>query len=145
MNNLCKKKHQNISWSPLKTRDITTEPLFLSHSENLQLVLSLKLLIFGHYFTFKVILEFKTTPFLGITPPPTWIFFIEILIFLALKVTFLRKVSRCLAFSRRWVDNHFYMAKWTIIYTTVQYTELHNTALNYTRLHYTKLYYTTQN
>ena len=33
----------------------------------------------------------------------------------ALQVTILRKVSRCLAFSRKWVGNHFYMAKWTLI------------------------------
>ena len=29
---------------------------------------------------------------------------------------FLGKVSRFLAFSRKWVGNHFYMAKWTLIY-----------------------------
>ena len=27
------------------------------------------------------------------------------------------KVSRCLAFSRKWVGNHFYMAKWTLMYS----------------------------
>ena len=34
----------------------------------------------------------------------------------ALQVTILRKVSRCIAFSRKWTGNHFYMAKWTLIY-----------------------------
>ena len=34
----------------------------------------------------------------------------------ALQVTILRKVSRCLAFSRKCVGNHFYMAKWALIY-----------------------------
>ena len=28
----------------------------------------------------------------------------------------LRKVSRCLTFSRKWVGNHFYMAKWTLMH-----------------------------
>ena len=37
----------------------------------------------------------------------------------ALQVTILCKVSRFLAFSRKWVGNHFYMAKWTLIYTLV--------------------------
>ena len=35
----------------------------------------------------------------------------------ALKVTILRKVSRCFAFSTKWVGNHFYMAKWTLIFS----------------------------
>ena len=32
------------------------------------------------------------------------------------QVTILRILSRCLAFSRNWVGNHYYMAKWTLIY-----------------------------
>ena len=35
----------------------------------------------------------------------------------ALQVTILRKVSRWLAFSIKWVGNHLYMAKWTLIYS----------------------------
>ena len=38
------------------------------------------------------------------------------------KVTILRKVRRCLAFSRKWVGNHFYMAKWTLIYPYSNYS-----------------------
>ena len=34
----------------------------------------------------------------------------------ALQVTILRKVIKCLAFSRKWVGNPFYMANWTLIY-----------------------------
>ena len=34
----------------------------------------------------------------------------------ALQVTILRKVSRCLAFSQKWVGNHFYIAKLALIY-----------------------------
>ena len=41
----------------------------------------------------------------------SWIFLIR-----GLKITILRKVSGCLAFSRKWVGNHFYMATWTLMY-----------------------------
>ena len=34
----------------------------------------------------------------------------------AIQLTILRKVSRCLAISRNWIGNHFYMAKWNLIY-----------------------------
>ena len=40
----------------------------------------------------------------------------------ALQVTILCKVSRCLAFSRQSVGNHFYMAKWTLIYVSADKT-----------------------
>ena len=36
------------------------------------------------------------------------------------QVTILHKVSRCLAFSRKWVGNQFHMAKWTLIYRVVE-------------------------
>ena len=33
----------------------------------------------------------------------------------ALQVTLLRKVRRCVDFSRKWTGKHFYMAKWTLM------------------------------
>ena len=37
----------------------------------------------------------------------------------ALQVTILRTFSSFLAFLRKWVGNHFYMAKWTLIYHVI--------------------------